>query len=307
MASSASSGPAAPPLAPSAGAPALDHLLADLRRRSWEDPVDAGRALLQAAAGALAADVVTAWLFDDAGTATAIVRHPPRPGGCPVPDPASAGEPPPDYGALSAEDAPSVERALGHDLLVDAGIWVRGTLAGALRVRRARGTGWSPAERAFVVGLADRLSHEVLVGTRQAAEQALAERERQMEQIERIAGMGSWSIDLAHDRVTWSREQLRMNGLDPDRAPRTQAEVLALVHPDDRQPLVERFTAFLESGAPLDVEYRVVRPDGAVRLLQVRGQLVPGPDGAPTRVVGTALDVTERRATELALRASEVS
>jgi PAS domain S-box-containing protein len=304
MASPVPAGAAGPTGA--AGPAALDALLAALRRRSWEDPLDAGRALLAAAAEALAADGVTVWLFDDAGTGVGLLEHPPRAGGCGAPDPAAPREPRPDRAPLDT-DGGTAERVVGGDAVLDVAIRARGALAGALTVRRPRRAAWDEAEQRFAVGLADRLAQEVLVGAHRQADEALRERERQMEQIERIAGMGTWSIDLAHDRVHWSPEQLRLHGLDAERVPRTQADVLALVHPDDREPLVARFTRAVEAGAPLDVEYRVVRPDGAVRLLQVRGRLGATPDGTPARMVGTSLDITDRHAAELALRASEES
>ncbi|WP_158508988.1 hybrid sensor histidine kinase/response regulator [Gemmatirosa kalamazoonensis] len=138
------------------------------------------------------------------------------------------------------------------------------------------------------------------------AEQKLREREQQMDLLEQIAGLGSWEIDLATDGIRWSRELRRIHGVDETTAPRTHSEFMAMVHPDDRAT-IDAAMSELAAGEPVTVDFRIVRPDGEVRLLQARGKLVPGPDGALTRVIGTSLDVTERRGTELALRASEES
>ncbi|HEU4630773.1 MAG TPA: PAS domain S-box protein [Gemmatimonadaceae bacterium] len=135
------------------------------------------------------------------------------------------------------------------------------------------------------------------------ARQALGDRERQMDLIEELAGLGSWEIDLATDAIRWSREQHRIHGVDDAGAPRTHSAFVAMVHPDDRR-IIDEGMAALAGGEPVTVEFRVVRPDGQVRLLQARGRLVPDAEGGPGRVLGTSLDITERRATERALRAS---
>src|SRR5215208_2626846 len=113
MASSASSSSAPLALAPAVEPPTLDRLLADLRHRSWEDPVDAGRAVLQAASSALEAEALAVWLFDESGAAAAMLHHPPRAVGCGAHDPAQSAEPAPDREALRAEGVASVERSLG--------------------------------------------------------------------------------------------------------------------------------------------------------------------------------------------------
>ena len=295
--------PAAPPSA------RLGELLATLRRQGWDDPVAAGRALLELAADAVRADACALWLFgESAGAhapgAHALLHHPPRPAPCmltPEQAAAHADAPPPDRAALDAHDAVTVD-----DATLDVAIRVRGTLAGALRASRASAP-FTAEERAFLAGVADRLAPEVLVTSRADAERTLAEREALVRDVERIMGMGSWSVDVLHDRVHWSDEQCRIHGIDPSRAPRTQAEQHALIHPDDLPGVLARFARLREDDAPVSAEYRVVRPDGAVRLIQTRGQLVhAGEDGRP-RVVGAALDITDRRETELALRVSEAS
>lgn len=141
-----------------------------------------------------------------------------------------------------------------------------------------------------------------------AERRARADRERQVDLIEQIAGLGSWEIDLVTDRIRWSRELLRIHGYEGmTDVPSTQTAFLQQVlHPDDRH-IVETGMASLEPGVPLTIEFRMVRPDGAVRLMSARGVLVTDADGRPTRVLGTSLDITNRRATESALRASEES
>ncbi|MCU0650285.1 MAG: PAS domain S-box protein [Gemmatimonadaceae bacterium] len=127
------------------------------------------------------------------------------------------------------------------------------------------------------------------------------ERARHADLIERIAGLGSWEIDLTSQRVFWSAEQCRIHGVDARSAPKTHAEFLTMVHPDDVH-LIDAAMAALAPDTPVTVEFRIMRPDGVARLLQAHGLLVAAPDGAYTRVIGTSLDITDRRATEDALR-----
>jgi PAS domain S-box-containing protein len=184
---------------------------------------------------------------------------------------------------------------------------VQGRLVGALSVRRAGGAAWSRDERAYAAAVADRLAVAVVAEARRRAEVALCEREQQVAHLERLAEMGSWEMDMESGRITWSREQLRIHGLDPDRPARTEADFLALVHPDDRARVVAAMQRLVATREPFTVEYRIVRPSGEVRLLDAPGQLVLDSDGRATRMIGTSRDITARRATELALRASEES
>jgi PAS domain S-box-containing protein len=140
-------------------------------------------------------------------------------------------------------------------------------------------------------------SHDVT--ERHDARRVLQEREEHVARLERLAGTGSWEMDMDTGRITWSREQLRIHGLPLDQPDRTEADFLALVHPDDRARVVDVMTRLVAAGEPFHVEYRIVRPDGEVRQLEAPGQLVPGPDGRLTRMIGMSRDVTERHATEL--------
>ncbi len=139
-----------------------------------------------------------------------------------------------------------------------------------------------------------------------AAGHPFASSGQHLELIEQLAGLGSWEISLHTDAITWSREQQRIHGVDATTMPRTHTAFMKMVHPDDVE-IINTGMAELEHGAPVTVEFRIIRPDGQVRLLQARGLLQRDAEGSPAWVRGTSLDITERRATEAALRASEES
>jgi ATP/maltotriose-dependent transcriptional regulator MalT len=73
------------------------------------------------------------------------------------------------------------------------------------------------------------------------------------------------------------------------------------VHPDDRARTDAAVRNTLETGNPIDLDYRVVRPDGRIRRLHGRAEVIVDEAGRPVRLAGTVQDVTEVRAAEDAL------
>jgi PAS domain S-box-containing protein len=111
-------------------------------------------------------------------------------------------------------------------------------------------------------------------------------------------GVGVYEFDVATGRQRLSSRAKALWGLPPDEDP-TPAQVLALVHPDDR-PLLHVARDSLRPDGPgeFTVEYRIVRPDGATRWLEVRGRTlfaVSGAERSAVRSLGVILDVTDRR------------
>ncbi|HJX82715.1 MAG TPA: PAS domain S-box protein, partial [Candidatus Angelobacter sp.] len=80
---------------------------------------------------------------------------------------------------------------------------------------------------------------------------------------------------------------------------------LKLIHPDDRQRAAEAAAAARRSDARYDIEYRVVRPDGTVRIVHSQGDVTWDESGRPLRQFGVLQDITELRQTEKELGASE--
>jgi PAS domain S-box-containing protein len=127
--------------------------------------------------------------------------------------------------------------------------------------------------------------------------QKLRELERSYErlaQAERLARLGSWDWDIPTGKMTCSDGLFEIYGIGAEDFDETyELGGSRYVHPDDRVFVEEEMRQTLETGAPVDFEYRIIRPDGRVRRLHSRAELVADSDGTPLRLTGTAQDVTE--------------
>ncbi|GII24037.1 SpoIIE family protein phosphatase [Planosporangium mesophilum] len=132
------------------------------------------------------------------------------------------------------------------------------------------------------------------------------ERSRKLlDQAQRLAAVGSWELDLATGAMVGSDEYVRQLHLSADdlRTGGFDRAVQRRVHPDD----AERLRAAVEAGVrgePVDIEVRLINPDGTVRLHRAIGELDCDADGRPARLRGSIQDITEQRAAEQALAAA---
>jgi PAS domain S-box-containing protein len=119
-----------------------------------------------------------------------------------------------------------------------------------------------------------------------------------------VAGVAGWEMSYPGGEITWLEDPCPLFG-------RTAAELRTvqqwepIVHPEDRPRLRELLNDLGVPGREYDVEYRVVWPDGSVRWVAVRARSCREADGKPLRVVGLAIDITNRKHGEEALRTSE--
>jgi PAS domain S-box-containing protein len=140
------------------------------------------------------------------------------------------------------------------------------------------------------------------------AEQALRRSERLLEQSQSTAHVGSWEVVLASGEgpdlgaVRWSDETYRIFGYEPGAVDTTQELFHRSVHPEDRETMRALWKARVERSEPFEKEYRIVRPDGAVRVLHSWVRFERASGAAPTRMIGTCQDVTERTRAEQELR-----
>ena len=140
---------------------------------------------------------------------------------------------------------------------------------------------------------------QVLAEELEDAKHELEERAtEQLAEAQAIAHLGSWEWDVGLDRITWSDELYRIYGYRPGEVDVTYDSFLDHVHPEDRAHVGETVGEGLRTQQPFEFEHRILRPSGEVRLLYARGRVAATDSGAPSRMVGIALDVTEQRRAE---------
>jgi PAS domain S-box-containing protein len=145
----------------------------------------------------------------------------------------------------------------------------------------------------------DGLPKAAVVVVRDVTEQRLAqaslgEVEARLEEGENLAHVGSWLWDVRTGTAQWSSEFHRIHGLDPLEFDGTFESQLSLIHLADRDRIRRTMEVSVVSGMPFESEYRVVRPDGGVRVLHVRAHPIIGSAGTAVGLRGIGQDVTER-------------
>jgi PAS domain S-box-containing protein len=122
-------------------------------------------------------------------------------------------------------------------------------------------------------------------------------------EAQRLAQMGIWAFNPAGGFDFWSKELFLIYGLDPASKAPTLGEYLNCVHPEDRDYMTRLIEKMVAEGLGCDVTKRIVRPSGEVRYIRCVGVPVIE-NGALNRIVGTAMDLTERKQAEEALLAA---
>jgi PAS domain S-box-containing protein len=131
-------------------------------------------------------------------------------------------------------------------------------------------------------------------------EQDLRDQKERFQQALDATHAGVFERDLVTGAVTWDARTKALFGMSPD-AEVTYDKARAAMHPDDRARVTEAVAAATDPTrrTPYQIEYRIVDPnDGRVRWLMVHGRCFFSADGHPRRIVGTVLDITDRKTAE---------
>lgn len=135
-------------------------------------------------------------------------------------------------------------------------------------------------------------------------EEALRRSEASMASAQARAHFGNWELDLASMAGIWSAENFRLHGLEPGPDAPTVDEFFELVHPEDRGIIQEQLQTLDTLASPFSFEYRTNPDRCPPRIISVTAETTRDFAGKLLAVVGTSLDITERKQAELALQAS---
>src|SRR6516165_3798373 len=141
---------------------------------------------------------------------------------------------------------------------------------------------------------------------RKYAEEALHRSEAYLAEAQKLTHTGSYAYDGRTNTFPyWSEEDFRIWGFDPQHDPPDGETLLQRVHPDDREMVRQLPVKAMRERSDYIAEYRIVLPDGTLKYIEAIGHHVPTERGEPIRVIGTHVEVTERKRAQEALRESE--
>ena len=133
----------------------------------------------------------------------------------------------------------------------------------------------------------------------------LQQSEASLAAAQKIAHIGSWEYDVLTNKITWSEEVFRIFGLDSTALEPTYAEITEMYHPDDRELFQQTITLDISRGTYYKKEFRILHTGGQIRYVEARGESVFNETGQVIQLLGTVMDITDRKEAEAALLLSE--
>ena len=134
---------------------------------------------------------------------------------------------------------------------------------------------------------------------RKRAEGALRRSEAYLAEAQRLTHTGSWAYNIAaKDLIHSSEEHSRLFGFDPERGVPSFEELIHRIHPEDRAPAMQEFENLGRATTDFDANFRIVHPDGTTKYVYGTGHPVFNASGELVELVGTVMDITERKRAE---------
>lgn len=133
-------------------------------------------------------------------------------------------------------------------------------------------------------------------------EERLLRAEKLMVDTQGVAHLGTWEWDLSEPHAFWSAELFRIYGLTPETYTPSYDAYLTMVHPEDRQRVIDATNRVFHEHIPYSHDERIFRPDGSMRYLHTWAHPVLDDEGKLRRLVGVCQDITELKEVERQVR-----
>ncbi len=139
------------------------------------------------------------------------------------------------------------------------------------------------------------------ITARKLAEQDLKKTQERFDLSQKYGGIGTWEADLITNKQIWSQTACDLVGMPEIQNP-TWEDFLAIIHPEDRQKVLDATQTHLQQGIKYDVEYRIRLPDKQIRWMRSVGKAEFAADGTPLKFIGIVQDISERKLLEEKIR-----
>jgi PAS domain S-box-containing protein len=136
------------------------------------------------------------------------------------------------------------------------------------------------------------------------AEDALHKSHWHLTEAQKLGHIGSWEWDIESDILNGSDEFYNIFGINKSDFKGNYKSFLDCTYPDDRSVVEENIQRVIKEEKPFSYEYRILRPDGSIRIVSARSEVILGKKNQPVRIIGIEQDITERKAAEDKIKAS---
>ena len=145
---------------------------------------------------------------------------------------------------------------------------------------------------------------QVEIAERKAAEEELRRSETLLAQGQQLSRTASWTLQLPGGEMRWSAQLFDILGLNHDSGNPSYQLLTERIHPDDRAAFIAALTRAIEQESAFSCEARIMMPAGPTKYVQALGE-IRGDAPGRGELIGTIVDLTERKRTEQALRDAE--
>ena len=204
---------------------------------------------------------------------------------------------------------PWKEEALkrGYKSLISIPLTQDNKVFGALAIYSDRPDAFDMDEETLLKEMADNLSFGITSlrerVRRERAERVLREKEASLAKAQQIAHLGSWVWDFEKNVDYGSDEYYRIYGIKPEGRP--YGSFLNSIYPDDKEYVKKAIAATRYENKPYSIDFRIVRPDGAIRYVHAEGEVSFNEQEKPKQMMGVVQDITERKKAEILLEATK--